>query len=112
MHFLWFRCPKGLGFPRPVAQHSERFGLRVFECIPTDSAERNDMAGAVREAIQTLPDDLRSTVLQFEYQELGYEEIGGILKCTPKAVETRLYRARKILREALSRWKVGTNDSG
>lgn len=41
-----------------------------------------------------------------EYQELGYEEIAGTSGCSPKAVETRLYRARKILREALSRWKL------
>ena len=72
---------------------------------PSDSAERHDLAGAVREAIQSLPHDLRSAVLLFEYQELGYEEIAGTLGCTPKAVETRLYRARQILREALRRWK-------
>ena len=39
----------------------------------------------------------------FEYEELSYEEIAGVLQCSPKAVETRLYRARKILREKLER---------
>lgn len=72
---------------------------------PSDNAERHDLACAVREAIQALPHDLRSTVLLFEYQELGYDEIASALNCTPKAVETRLYRARQILREALRRWK-------
>ena len=76
---------------------------------PSDNAEREDLASAVREAIQELPHDLRSTVLLFEYQELGYEEIAGTLGCSPKAVETRLYRARKILREALARWKFTTS---
>ena len=73
---------------------------------PSDSAARADLASAVREAIQALPHDLRTAVLLFEYQELGYEEIAGTLGCSPKAVETRLYRARKILREALARWKL------
>jgi len=73
---------------------------------PADSAERHDLASAVRAHIQELPHDLRSVVLLFEYQELGYEEIAATLGCTPKAVETRLYRARKILREALARWKI------
>lgn len=73
---------------------------------PADSAEREDLASAVREAIQTLPHDLKTAVLLFEYQEQGYEEIAATLQCSPKAVETRLYRARKILREALARWKI------
>ena len=71
---------------------------------PSDSAERNDLASAVREHIHTLPHDLKTAVILFEYEELSYEEIGEIVGCSPKAVETRLYRARKLLREALSRW--------
>ena len=73
---------------------------------PSDSAEREDLASAVREAIQTLPHDLKTAVLLFEYHEQGYEEIAATLRCSPKAVETRLYRARRILREALGRWKI------
>ncbi len=73
---------------------------------PADAAERDDLASAVREHIQALPHDLRTVVLLFEYQDLGYEEIAAALGCTPKAVETRLYRARQILRESLARWKV------
>ena len=73
---------------------------------PADSAEREDLASAVREAIQTLPHDLKTAVLLFEYQEQGYEEIAATLRCSPKAVETRLYRARQLLRGSLSRWKI------
>ena len=73
---------------------------------PADSAERNDLASAVRMHIQELPHDLRVVVLLFEYQDLGYEEIAATLGCTPKAIETRLYRARKILRDSLARWKI------
>lgn len=72
---------------------------------PADSAERHDLASAVRQHIQALPHDLKTVVLLFEYQELGYDEIASALKCTPKAVETRLYRARQILRARLRRWK-------
>lgn len=74
------------------------------DATPADNAEREDLASAVREHIQKLPDDLKAAVLLFEYEDLGYEEIAPILKCTPKAVETRLYRARRLLKESLSRW--------
>lgn len=59
---------------------------------------------AVREHVQALPPDLKTVVLRFEYQDLGYEEIPATLGCTPKAVETRLYRVRQTLRENLAHW--------
>jgi RNA polymerase sigma-70 factor, ECF subfamily len=80
--------------------------LHAPDETPADNAERSDLASAVREHIQKLPHDLKTVVLLFEYQDLGYEEIAATLGCTPKAVETRLYRARQILRESLSRWKI------
>ena len=70
---------------------------------PSDCAERNDTARWVKAEIQALPHDLKTVVLLFEYEELSYEEIADVLHCSPKAVETRLYRARKILREKLER---------
>ena len=73
---------------------------------PADTAERNDLASAVREHVQNLPHDLKTVVLLFEYQDQSYEEIAATLGCTPKAVETRLYRARQLLRESLARWKI------
>jgi RNA polymerase sigma-70 factor (ECF subfamily) len=73
---------------------------------PSDSAERNDLARAVRQHVENLPHDLKTVVLLFEYQDFSYEEIAATLGCTPKAVETRLYRARQLLRESLARWKA------
>ena len=52
---------------------------------PADNAQREDLASAVRDAIQTLPHDLKTVVLLFEYQEQGYEEIAAALKCSSKA---------------------------
>jgi RNA polymerase sigma factor (sigma-70 family) len=66
--------------------------------------EMSEQALAVRAAVMALPDDLRDAVVLSEYEDLSHAEIGEIVKCSPKAVETRLYRARKQLREALSKW--------
>jgi len=74
------------------------------DCSPSDLAERRDLARCVQESIQSLPHDLKTVVLLFEYEDLSYEEIAGVLSCSPKAVETRLYRARKILKEKLQRF--------
>lgn len=74
---------------------------------PGEAAGRNELANAVRKEVQALPHDLKTAVLLFEYQDLSYEEIGRVLRCSKKAVETRLYRARSILRNALAPLRPG-----
>ena len=73
---------------------------------PADTAERNDVAAAVKEQIDRLPHDLKTAVLLFEYEDLSHQEIAAVLRCSSKAVETRLYRARNILREKLSSFRI------
>jgi RNA polymerase sigma-70 factor (ECF subfamily) len=38
-----------------------------------------------------------------ELEELSYNEAAQVAGCTPKAIETRLYRARELLRQKLKR---------
>jgi RNA polymerase sigma factor (sigma-70 family) len=73
------------------------------EETPSDLAERSELAKLVRDEIDRLPHDLKTVIILFEYENLSYDEIGGILGCTPKAVETRLYRVRKLLAKRLAR---------
>ena len=63
-----------------------------------------EASAAVKAAIAALPSDLREAVLLFEYEELSHAEIAEIVGASPKAVETRLYRARQLLKKALSRY--------
>lgn len=71
---------------------------------PSESIEAVERAAAVRAAVTELPEELRTPLILSEYEELSHAEIGEILKCSAKAVETRIYRARKQLRIALSKW--------
>jgi RNA polymerase sigma-70 factor, ECF subfamily len=64
----------------------------------TTSAER---LRAVHSAFQALPDDLRVTMSLFIYEGMSYAEIASIVGCSPKAAETRIYRARQFLKEKL-----------
>ena len=67
----------------------------------TIAAER---AAVVREAVNHLPDDLREAIVFCEWEEHSVIETATILDATPKAIESRLYRARQILRERLKQW--------
>ena len=72
------------------------------EEIPSAQASRTELAKLVKEESEKLPHDLKTAVLLFAYDNLSYAEIGEILGCTPKAVETRLYRVRKLLAKRLA----------
>ena len=69
---------------------------------PDEAALAAEKFHAVHSAFLRLPADLREAMSLFVYEGLGYAEIAAIAGCSPKAVETRIYRARQILREQLS----------
>jgi RNA polymerase sigma factor (sigma-70 family) len=55
----------------------------------------------VRRALAGLDERYRSVVELLYYQKLSYDQIAVVLDLPLKTVETRLYRARKMLRVAL-----------
>jgi RNA polymerase sigma factor (sigma-70 family) len=56
---------------------------------------------AVERAVLGLEERYRSIVVLHYYQKLSYEEIATVLGMPLKTVETRLYRARRMLRDVL-----------
>lgn len=80
---------------------TEEAGGGVRDENPLEAAER---AAAVRAAVAALPVDLREVIVLCEYEQMSHAEIGAAVGATPKAVESRLYRAREKLRTSLRRW--------
>jgi RNA polymerase sigma-70 factor, ECF subfamily len=84
-------------------------GSEVAESIqseddsPDQAAIRSESISLIKEVVNQLPHDLKTIILLYEYQGLSYEEIATVLGCSIKAVEMKLYRTRKLLREMLSR---------
>jgi RNA polymerase sigma-70 factor (ECF subfamily) len=80
----------------------------MLDTLPDAAASASDQmaaeerAGEVRAAVESLPDELRTPLILSEYEGLSHAEIGAVLSCTAKAVETRLYRARNHLRKRLA----------
>jgi RNA polymerase sigma-70 factor (ECF subfamily) len=80
-------------------------GGEASEGRPEESAlERAERAAAVRAAVAALPVELREAIVLFEYEGMAQAEIAAAVGATPKAVETRIARAREKLRVALRRW--------
>ena len=78
--------------------------LPAAEVSPGEAAAKAERANAVRAAVQRLPEDLREAVILCEWQDLPVAQAAAVLQTTPKAVESRLYRARQRLREQLAAW--------
>lgn len=75
--------------------------LRSPDPLPDATLQNRERAEQVRRAIAGLPEELREPLILSVYQELRHAEIAAILKCSAKAVETRIYRARQQLRTRL-----------
>lgn len=69
---------------------------------PDAFAEHHEALAALDATIATLPHDLRTTLLLHHFERLSYREIAGLVGCSERGVETRLYRARQALRTALT----------
>jgi RNA polymerase sigma-70 factor (ECF subfamily) len=67
-------------------------------------SERKDL---VRRALDGLDERYRSVLVLLYYQKMSYEQIAAVLDLPVKTVETRLYRARKLLRESLASGQEG-----
>lgn len=77
--------------------------------VPTDPADlgsempgaRSDPAVQVREAVDRLPAKYRLAIVAFYLEDKSYEDAARALGVTVRALKTRLYRARNMLRESL-----------
>ena len=55
----------------------------------------------MREAVNSLPEELRRVVVLCECSELTYDEIGAVLSIPAGTVGSRRHRALRLLRERL-----------
>ena len=105
-HFRWRSRHPNVSLEAEAGESEQSLG----RTIPADSPAPNDQAlaaeraAAVRAAVDRLPEDLREAIILCEWEERSVAEAALILGATPKAVESRLYRARQFLRERLKSW--------
>jgi len=105
-HFRWRSRHPTLSLDAEHAETEQSLGstLPADRPAPNEEALAAERAQAVRKAVDELPEDLREAIVLCEWDERTIAEAALILETTPKAVESRLYRARQILRERLNKW--------
>jgi len=105
-HFRWRARHPNVSLDTETGEKEQTLGstLPANEQAPNEQALTAERARAVRAAVGKLPEDLREAIVLCEWEEYSVAEAAAILETTPKAVESRLYRARQILRERLKSW--------
>src|SRR5260221_5418129 len=69
---------------------------------PAEVAQTNEELLILERAIQTLPPDLKAVLILAALENRPQKECADLLGITVKAVETRVYRARRMLGTKLS----------
>ena len=69
---------------------------------PTLTIAKKELASLIQKEINRLPEKLKLPILLYQFEEMSYREIAGILGITEKAVEKRLSYARDHLKKRLS----------
>jgi len=79
---------------------------------PEDTAMRHDRHRQLHWAIQNLPPDYREVILLHHFHHLSYLQIAERLDAPVRTVETRLYRARMLLKKTLTDDLEGGDSGG
>jgi RNA polymerase sigma-70 factor (ECF subfamily) len=105
-HFRWRSRHPAVSLETEAGDSEQTIGstLPANSPTPNESAVAEERAAAVRVAVEKLPEDMREAIVLCEWEERSVAEAATIIGTTPKAVESRLYRARQILRERLKTW--------
>ncbi|MBP6003282.1 MAG: RNA polymerase sigma factor [Pyrinomonadaceae bacterium] len=83
---------------------------RVFvaapQYSPSRTAEKAERLTIVRQAVVTLPTELRQVIVMKEFEEMTFQEISETLELPLSTVKSRLYTALKQLKMKLERTPV------
>lgn len=87
--------------------HPEQEGqpLHQFEdtrtSSPPDSVLQDELERKIQRALQDLPENQRLAILLCRQEELSYDEIARVLRCSVSATKSLIHRGRETLKQRL-----------
>lgn len=91
-----------------VMFYQEDSEIEIYEyitdlsCNPEQLLLKQENISIIRKEINNLPEIYRTIMIMFYFQDFSPQEIADILEILRKTVDTRLYRARNMLRTKFS----------
>lgn len=87
----------------PIGEAGVEKPLRAAGKTPVEEAELAEKMRALDIAITQLPHDLRAALVLTTIEQHSHQHCAELLATTPKTIENRVYRARKLLAELMSK---------
>jgi RNA polymerase sigma-70 factor, ECF subfamily len=81
-------------------QYEGESGLKEY-ATPEHLLLKDEIEQTVFEAIEQLPEDLRTAITLRELEGLSYEEIAEAMECPIGTVRSRIFRAREVINKKL-----------
>jgi RNA polymerase sigma-70 factor (ECF subfamily) len=100
-HARWKKRHPTVSLDAPQSGASDGHPAVDLDRSPEELASANEQAAAIDRAFRALPTDLREAMYLFVYEGMSYANIAALSGCSHKTIETRIYRARQILKEKL-----------
>ena len=91
------RRPPGDDVEAEVAEQMDMGGRLREIGTPENELLSEEIANTVQQALNELPDDLRTAIMLRELDGLSYEEIATAMDCPIGTVRSRIFRAREAI---------------
>ncbi len=93
-----------MGNRASTANDGPEFEITDVRRGPRDEILRKESNQILVDAIRSLPKKYRTAFIMKEVQELPYDDIAKVLKCSPGTIKSRLHRARELLQRKLEHY--------
>ena len=91
------RRPPGDDIEADTAEQMDMGGPLKETDTPEHLALQREIAETIQQALDELPDDLRTAITLRELEGLSYEEIAQAMDCPIGTVRSRIFRAREAI---------------
>ena len=100
----FLRRQKRLPMTESADELAEEEGFTPVDASPTpdEAVIRRENADQIRAAIDGLPADMRTAIILYALQGLGYEEIAAVMQTSVGTVKSRINRARQKISHFLA----------
>ncbi|HXG83223.1 MAG TPA: RNA polymerase sigma factor [Pyrinomonadaceae bacterium] len=88
------------------ANTEEKVFVAPAHLLPSRTTEQNEKTRLIRQAVESLPTDLRQVIVMKEFEEMTFQEISDTLRLPLSTVKSRVYTALKQLRMKLERTPI------
>ena len=95
------RRPPGDDVDAQTAEQLDAGGRLRENATPERQLLTDEIARTVQQALDALPEDLRTAIVLRELEGMSYEEIAAAMECPIGTVRSRIFRAREAIDKRL-----------